>query len=232
MADRSAKGLLTEGVVIVASILLAFAIDAAWGNHVERQEEARILDQLAVELALYDELLDDAQGQVDRTLEASEYLLGAVHDPRDVPPDSLRWALSGLRQGYRLAAATAAFDLLAGSGTMSLVSSPELRQALSDLAAFISLVEQFEAEELSFRQAHLNPFLAEHFDLYGAYEEADRSEALPPSRFDASLDLGSDARTFSNLLVESRVRIRSVVRFRNEVRRVTGEARAALEAAR
>ncbi|MGI9628339.1 MAG: hypothetical protein ACR2QM_16010 [Longimicrobiales bacterium] len=41
-----------EGFVIVVSILLAFGIDAAWDQHVERREEAEILADLSAEISL------------------------------------------------------------------------------------------------------------------------------------------------------------------------------------
>jgi len=47
-----------EGLVIVVSILLAFAIDAAWDQHVERREESEILADLSAEVDLNLQALD------------------------------------------------------------------------------------------------------------------------------------------------------------------------------
>jgi len=43
MSETNARRLIVEGVVIVLSILLAFAIDAWWSERQERIEEAEIL---------------------------------------------------------------------------------------------------------------------------------------------------------------------------------------------
>lgn len=43
MNQCSTRGYVYEGVVIVASILVAFALDASWGNYQEANLEQRIL---------------------------------------------------------------------------------------------------------------------------------------------------------------------------------------------
>ncbi len=49
MQDGS-RGYLAEGVLIVASILVAFAIDAWWAERQERQEELLLLEALRAEM--------------------------------------------------------------------------------------------------------------------------------------------------------------------------------------
>ena len=51
------KRLSVEGVAIVTSILLAFAIDAWWDNRHERTEERRILESLKAEFLSNAELI-------------------------------------------------------------------------------------------------------------------------------------------------------------------------------
>jgi len=47
---ESSRGYLKEGLVIVASILIAFALDASWDRYQEHREEQRILDELSGEM--------------------------------------------------------------------------------------------------------------------------------------------------------------------------------------
>ena len=55
---KKLRNLVLEGGIIVGSILLTFAIDAAWNEELERREEARMLEQLVIELDLYANPID------------------------------------------------------------------------------------------------------------------------------------------------------------------------------
>ena len=55
-----ASRLLLEGFVIVASILLAFAIDAAWDERQERAQERRLLEALEGEFAAHPPVLEES----------------------------------------------------------------------------------------------------------------------------------------------------------------------------
>ena len=59
------RRVIVEGLVIVASILLAFAIDAAWDGRQERHREREVL--LALE-----QVMVDTEGEVDRVLGREE----------------------------------------------------------------------------------------------------------------------------------------------------------------
>ncbi len=214
--DRSARGLLVEGLVIVVSILLAFAIDAWWDDRQQAEERERILGQLREELSLYQQIVPRAIAASNRASDASIRLLEIIHGENDVSPDELRATVAAVDDAFALAAAVPVFELLAGAGGFTLVPDPELRQAISDITAFISLTERFEDMESRSLRAW-KEHLRDHYDLYGAgralgyYEEN-----MPPSRFPEDFSFLED-RTTSNLLYERRARARAVNRFREEL---------------
>lgn len=222
-SKKKLRNLLLEGGIIVASILLAFAIDAAWDEELERREEARMLDQLVIELDLYANLIDEADDRSRQAVSAAEILLQALNMESEPDPAQFEAALNELRYVFRLAAATATFDLLAGSGNMGLVSSPVLRQGMSDFTAFVSLVREFEGAETRFIEHRLTPFLIEHTDMRWALETSS-VQSIGPSRFSTQwADLRSN-REFSNLLIERIHLAQNVARFRQALRTAVKEA--------
>ena len=52
------KRIAVEAAAIVGSILWAFAIDAWWDDHQDRQREMEILEGLLVEFELFEDQLD------------------------------------------------------------------------------------------------------------------------------------------------------------------------------
>lgn len=65
--SRSPLRILAEGAAIVLSILLAFAIDAAWDESVERREERTRLEGLRDEIATFAARSICAEPRVIRT---------------------------------------------------------------------------------------------------------------------------------------------------------------------
>jgi len=61
MSEGRGRGLVIESMVIVFSILLAFAIDAAWDSRREREEEVRFLVAIDAEVTLNLERLVSAR---------------------------------------------------------------------------------------------------------------------------------------------------------------------------
>ena len=225
MAEVSSKRLLLEGLVIVASILLAFAIDAGWDSWQEQRREARIVEQFRPELELYIRLFPAAEAETQAAISATEYLLAVIHGDRAPVDDSVRLALDQLDSSYRFAAATGTFELLAGDGNFGQVSSPELRAALAQLSSFISLVDRWELEEVEFMDRRLEPYLDEHGDRVAIEAEPE----LPASRFEWDPSVLLQDRTFSNLLVERRSKARVVQRFRGHAHDWATRALAALD---
>ena len=188
-----------EGTVIVASILLAFGIDAWWEG---RQEEVRASEHLA---ALLDDVAANLQ-DVDEATRDTENVLAAARSARslfasgwtDVPADSvLRLVI--------LAAAidvhqpvTGAYDQLVSTGDMRLISR-DVRDALSIWqSALLEVTAYSERNVLDFRKTSLLPYWMEAVavgEMVSLFRTGD------PVRFSNDLALLATDRQLDNLLM-------------------------------
>lgn len=123
---------LLEGAVIVFSILLAFAIDAAWDSRSERQREAQILQALAADFEAVRELLPAHVEGHRRTAESIQRIVEAVESVE--PGTWVEVPRVAILQGFRNASFDApggAVDALISSGDLRLISDLELRSMLA-----------------------------------------------------------------------------------------------------
>ena len=123
---------LVEGAVIVFSILLAFALDAAWDRRVERDAEQDILASLTADFEAVADLLPDHTLGHSRTAAALGHFVELV---RDAPVGSVVLVPdTAIVLGIRNAsfdAPSGAVDALLSSGNLRLISDPELRRMLA-----------------------------------------------------------------------------------------------------
>ena len=75
---RHSKGFLLEGLTIVLSILLAFAIDAWWDTIRSRSEQERLLDTVEVELATNQDRLERILNRGDEATAAGRTLVDLI----------------------------------------------------------------------------------------------------------------------------------------------------------
>lgn len=141
MSDQPSTGyrrLVVEGVVIVASILLAFSIDALWAQSQDREAERQALVSLESEFESNRQLI---QQVIDRHLEFRE----TIAEFADLPESELQRLDQRRVSEIVLAAANpwtfdpvlGGTDALIGSGRLDLIRDAELREALS---SFLNLV--------------------------------------------------------------------------------------------
>lgn len=154
------KRLALEGVVIVFSILLAFALDAWWDQRKHRAEENNQLQALRTELseslppleailmAIQDiagkistltTLLEEAAGE---PVVISGELLGAV----------ITWRTTDV--------STSTLDALMASGNLNLLSNVELRAKLAALPATLYDLTEDEKIAQEFVEFHMGPLVA------------------------------------------------------------------------
>jgi hypothetical protein len=122
-----------EGVVIVGSILLAFAIDRGYESYQDRGEEAAILEGLrsdfvanrtALErhLVWYDQWSDGISSVQD-------YIRGGSEEPG---ADEVQQALSLLFANPTFDPSTATLEVIESSGRGSVLSDPDLRVLIAE----------------------------------------------------------------------------------------------------
>jgi hypothetical protein len=226
---------MIEGLVIVASILLAFAIDAGWDHRGDAENEARAVSQYVTELELLDGLLDDADRASARATDAASLLLAMIHGDQAADPTAVDDAIAELFRIFYLADAMVALDRLIGAGTLNLISSSEARDSLANLSDWLGVLDRFEDLESSFLETQLKPYLNRHHDMFRLNSTGRRTEIETQrldglsSRFPTDIEPLLSDRQFSNLLLERLNRVRAVTYFRIELRKEMENARALIQ---
>ena len=187
---------LAEGVVIVASILLAFGIDAWWDDRGTRAEEALALRDLSSDFQQNLRSLESNIRHHRRTVDAGARLLEIVHRAEPVPVraqlDSL--LILGFGDHVTFDPRSAALDDLMASGRLGIIRDDVLRESL---ATWPTVLADYQQEELAVvRQVETSslPFITAHVpatDLYNAAHAGFGS--YPPSAQDPDIEslLGS-----------------------------------------
>jgi len=165
---KRATDLTVEGVVIVVSILLAFALEAWWEAHGQRQEEIQILENLQVEFL-------EAGAQLDRylvfheaTLGSIETILAAVRGGRAMGDSQVEVPTLDLARTFispTFDPRTGTLDGLLHSGRGGILRSRELQKTLSGWPGLLAEATEEEArtDRLVFDQ--LEPILRTQMDI-------------------------------------------------------------------
>ena len=139
MSERSAKGLVVEGLAIVLSILLAFAIDAWWDERQERAEETQVLESLYVEFVAN-------QDEAASVILSHELAVQSVATLMELRQDEiLSLSAEEVEQHMRFFANPRTFDAVRGSvdaltsaGKLGILRDRELREALT---TFVNILD-------------------------------------------------------------------------------------------
>ena len=78
MSSRAVKSYLYEGLVIVGSILVAFALDASWANFQESRVEQKVLLELQEELESAKARIEFSITELVGVIEASSELVESL----------------------------------------------------------------------------------------------------------------------------------------------------------
>jgi len=135
-----------EGLVIVASILLAFAIDAWWAQRQDRILERQYLSRLSEDLRLGTRQLDNQLDRLGNAMDASRALAAALDEGLQSTTDSV------LLSQYSVAARTGFVEAnldhagtyreLQATGRLAIVSDADLRNDLTTYYRNIELLIQ------------------------------------------------------------------------------------------
>jgi hypothetical protein len=154
---------LTEGLVIVVSILLAFGIEAAWAEYSEAREAHPLLDSIRddveatrVEVALQRTQSEELAGR-------ARHLLSSLANPPN--EDVLREALRSLGSIFITSGwepVTHTYDEAVNSGRLRLIDSDPLRLALTRYHAGVEEVNTIHRAAETQYYGQLEPFMVEH----------------------------------------------------------------------
>jgi len=212
-----------EGAAIVVSILLAFAIDAWWGERQSRFQEQTILATLIEEF-------QDKQ----RTIEAGRRFNAAMQssiqqlldiglgDDTDFSEQRVDALLADLWwYNDRTDWTTGALNSLILSGNLSLISDGTLRARLIEWWARFDVIGGFADADKSFYFDRQLPYWSEHAYLPQILDQMEHVPGNPDDRYEYGRKLSPKSRLdhsdllrdrqFQNLLVERSVGLADLV---------------------
>ena len=162
--------LLLEGIVIVLSILLAFALDTWWDERIERSEEIAILNNLEQEFRAAQAQFDFYYGWHERIERAVAQTLQTAREASargsvsiTVPDTAV--ALVYLSPTFDPRLGT--LDGLLASGRLRLIRDPELRHALAGWPGLLREGTEEEEKALRHVATQLDPVFRQRMDISG-----------------------------------------------------------------
>ncbi len=153
--------LLVEGVAIVASILLAFAIDAWWQEYVEDQRESEVLNALLDDFKTTKANIENWRTFHLAVQQSNTKLLKAVTSSEiTLTNDQIGRLLSELSWwDAESHFSTGALNSLVYGGELSLIEDDALRQLLADWPSQIQYFESQQQQDYDFFLNVWTPFL-------------------------------------------------------------------------
>jgi len=184
-----------EGVVIVASILLALAVDALWDRRSDAEAERRYLQLLDRDLGLMVDQLNDAVSYERERATAANRAYDALSGGPALSNQDLSTALTLATQRRTVDAPQATYTDLISTGNLRVIRNPDLRDSLVRFYGFAEVeyeiirknsalyVDGLTVQAL-FGQGLIRgsfPDYSDTFDYRGYAEPPDRIWNLPPS---------------------------------------------------
>ena len=140
--------LFLQAVSVVASILLAFAIDAWWGQRAEAAEKNALLASLRNELIDDRQSLNDDRIYREATRDSAKSLLAAVAAGRyEDTEKTLDHRLSDLLWYSSALATSGALETLLAGGQLATIEDQTLRRALAAWPNKVDLVQEASAQD-------------------------------------------------------------------------------------
>jgi hypothetical protein len=158
------KRIFVEATAIIASILLAFTIDAWWQNRTDRLVEAQYLQAMRADLLRSLELLDENEATQRRQV---GYLESLLLTNGDTPySDELRlWLDDGLFNVGTYQPQISALHELESSAQTQIIQNQDLRRALASIRQRMNELENVQGDFQLSQQMLIDPFLVDNFDL-------------------------------------------------------------------
>lgn len=216
---------LTEGVVIVLSILLAFSVDAWWGERQEDEAAAELARGLLADVRRSMEDLEEVRAtnsrKRDSSLEARELLRSA--EPQ-VSIDSVTTLLTQSGATARLTPVLRSYEQLVSTGLLRRLD-PDVQSTIARWVQAQEVArEYFEQDLLDFRQIVAFPFWTQSevaFDqmLRGYLPGVDLGEPREPHDWSTL----HENRELNDILAMFAVLAQSAVEVYDEIEVVAGE---------
>jgi len=196
------KRLPVEVAAIVASILLAFAIDAWWEEAKDGRRERAHLLSLHKEFSENLELLHEITLKNEVTKDAANVLLGVVTERRERPPAAelvgATWTAFSVARFEPL---TTSYQNLISTGDIALIRDEQLK---FDIALFITASELYRHQESTLEQwqGPIQQFIGrEMVPLDWVPEDSRAVYGLPAAAGATDWDNVLESREFEGILV-------------------------------
>lgn len=188
MSSRTVKSYLYEGLVIVASILVAFALDASWANYQESKVEQKVLRELRAELESAKARIELSIAELKGVIESSSNLVSALGNNTSIlSPSSAQNMVIRILEINTLEVPTSVLDSIVASGQVRLISNNELRETLAEWPALISDVRENHEWHRIETDEYLIPYLARYLSIRDALTSSGDS-TFEPGSFDYDLE--------------------------------------------
>jgi hypothetical protein len=160
-----------EGAAIIASILLAFSIDAWWGNKQQHNVEQVVLENLLEDLREKQDLLNEMNRYSQAIVESIETLLRVGAGSQEKPSNETIDRLIGDTwwESSEVLWESAPMNLLVSGGNLSLINDPRLVQELGSLQVAIKSVRNHYQKDQKFHQEIMTPFIMSHTNIIQIY---------------------------------------------------------------
>ena len=158
------KRIVVEAFAIIASILIAFAIDAWWQNHTEKLVETQYLEALREDLLRSLDLLDESELTQQQQVRYLESLLGTNSDT-PYSDELRRWIDDGLWSIGTYQPQLSSLLDLESSGQAQIIGNPEIRRALASVRQRIDSLETSQGDFQMSQQMLIDPFLVDNLNL-------------------------------------------------------------------
>ena len=146
--SRTWRRVLAESIAVIASILIAFAIDAAWDAHQDREELQGLLEGLRNELVANQDLVQEGKQSTTEAIERlTRFRSDATGEMADIAATNsyLEIYLPFVR-GWDVALQTGFLEATVSSGKLSLIPDPTTRASLTSLAAEVEDLDRLNGE--------------------------------------------------------------------------------------
>jgi hypothetical protein len=156
-----------EGAAIIASILLAFSIDAWWGNRQQHNAEQVVLENLLEDLRDKQDLLNEMNRYSQAIVESIEVLLRVGAGSQEKPDNEMIDRLIGDTwwESNDALWESAPMNLLVAGGNLSLITNPRLVQELASLRVAINGVRNLYQKDQKFHQEIMTPFIISNTNI-------------------------------------------------------------------
>ena len=203
MKSTTLRTLLLEALAVLAGILAAFGIDAAWQARSDLEREATYIAALQNEVSANQLIVSEGVNELDEEIPLIQgFYTSVVTSDGAVPPSQILTMVRYMGP-RRLELEQVALTDLLNSGGLAYLDRPELRRAIARYERRLAQVTSSRESLRGFFEQELNPYYSAHAsmpDMFNLIGNVLRGFEFPEGDFSIDTDAFVRNRTFANLL--------------------------------